>query len=194
MQQCKKQIISDVATASYRRGYRSGLRSAYRQVDPDAGKDDELAQAADAEVNEEVASLADQGADDDVVAQAARAYRAGYRKGLRRAVRQLEQEVDSDKADDESAETSKQASIVPDGTLSYGARGYVDPRQQKLQAQRYAQLQAQRGYGYRQVGDPNAPVMQDPNANCSIPTANHARSGFGSFGYDRSVRSSNGTI
>lgn len=84
--------IADVATASYRRGFRTGLRSAYRQAELNIDAKSAENEAIQAE-EEVLASKTDNG---DVVDEAVRAYRAGYRRGLKRAIRQIEEETKSE--------------------------------------------------------------------------------------------------
>lgn len=132
-----EEIIADVAQASYRRGFRSGLRSAFRQADvsePTAQDDESTAQdpasAENAAVASEITTVAAQTADSDVVAQAARAYRAGYRRGLRRAVRQLEQDTSAEEASASDDESTAQDVVAPPGTIaSYNNRNRRAVRQ-----------------------------------------------------------------
>jgi HK97 family phage major capsid protein len=133
-----EEIIADVAQASYRRGFRSGLRSAFRQADvgEPIAQDDVESTAQDPESAEnaavagEVNAIAAQTGDSDVVAQAARAYRAGYRRGLRRAVRQLEQDTNAEEASAQDDESTAQDVVAPPGTIaSYNNRNRRAVRQ-----------------------------------------------------------------
>lgn len=133
-----EEIIADVAQASYRRGFRGGLRAAFRQADvsePTAQDSEEpIAQdpASDenAAVAGEISAIASTTDDGDVVAQAARAYRAGYRRGLRRAVRQLEQDTSAEEASASDDESTAQDVVAPPGTIaSYNNRNRRAVRQ-----------------------------------------------------------------
>ena len=172
-----EEVIGDVATASYRRGFRSGLRSAYRQIEQNVD-----AKAAETEaVMSEEALVASKTGDGDVVEEAVRAYRAGYHRGLKRAIRQIEEET---KAEDMPAKhyyrSTEPFQPAPTATEYAEAPTGYEPLPSSGVNTDVKSRQAARGYAYRQAEiaamqdelaamQSDLATMQDPEAVAQDP-------------------------
>lgn len=167
-------VVADVAVASYRRGFRSGMNSAMRQIEEnvDAKSAEEEAVASEEEL------VSSKTGSSDAVEEAVRAYRAGYRRGLKRAIRQIEDETKAEEEEFGKSYGYRNAEFAPTPMVSEtppteyapAPTGYepvpetgsvdANTKARRARARRgYQYGPSTRGYGYRNQGYMGDPAM-----------------------------------